>query len=56
MPTGRLRIDRRRNRGNAGLYSHGDFDLAGFCVGVVDRDKIIDGRKAKAGIDHWVSF
>ena len=32
-----------------GLYGHGDFDLAGFCVGVVDREKIIDGKKAKAG-------
>lgn len=32
-----------------GLYGHGDFDLAGFCVGVVDRKKIIDGKKAKAG-------
>jgi phosphoribosylformylglycinamidine cyclo-ligase len=32
-----------------GLYSHGDFDIAGFCVGVVDREKVIDGKKAKAG-------
>ena len=32
-----------------GLYSHGDFDIAGFCVGVVDRDKVIDGKKARAG-------
>ena len=32
-----------------GLYGHGDFDLAGFCVGIVDRKKIIDGKKAKAG-------
>ena len=32
-----------------GLYSHGDFDIAGFCVGVVDRDKVIDGKKAQAG-------
>ncbi len=32
-----------------GLYARGDFDIAGFCVGVVDKDKIIDGKKAKAG-------
>ena len=32
-----------------GLYTHGDFDLAGFCVGVVDREKIIDGKKAGEG-------
>ena len=28
-----------------GVYKAGDFDLAGFCVGVVDYDNIIDGRK-----------
>ncbi len=27
-----------------GLYQSGDFDLAGFCVGVVDYDQIIDGK------------
>lgn len=32
-----------------GVYVNGDFDLAGFCVGVVDEDKIIDGRRAGAG-------
>lgn len=32
-----------------GLYGPKHFDLAGFCVGVVDRSKIIDGSKAKAG-------
>ncbi len=32
-----------------GVYTHGDFDLAGFCVGVVDRHKIIDGKLTKAG-------
>jgi phosphoribosylformylglycinamidine cyclo-ligase len=32
-----------------GMYHGGDYDLAGFCVGVVDRDEIIDGSKVKAG-------
>jgi len=27
-----------------GLYKSGDFDLAGFCVGVVDFNNIIDGK------------
>ena len=26
-----------------GMYSGDDYDLAGFCVGVVERDEIIDG-------------
>ena len=32
-----------------GFYKDGEYDLAGFAVGVVDRDKIITGRDAKAG-------
>ena len=31
------------------MYSKGEYDLAGFCVGVVEREKIIDGHKVSAG-------
>ncbi len=31
------------------VYAPGDFDLAGFIVGVVERDRIIDGSKVAAG-------
>ncbi len=27
-----------------GLYQNGEFDLAGFCVGVVEREALIDGK------------
>lgn len=32
-----------------GFYKKGEYDLAGFCVGVVEKRKIIDGSKLKAG-------
>lgn len=32
-----------------GMYQEGDFDLAGFCVGIVEKDRIIDGSKVKPG-------
>jgi len=32
-----------------GLYSKGKFDLAGFCVGLVEREKIIDGSRCEKG-------
>lgn len=32
-----------------GMYAQGDYDLAGFVVGVVDKTKIIDGRDIEAG-------
>ena len=31
------------------MYAKGKYDLAGFCVGIVDRKKIIDGRLCQAG-------
>ena len=32
-----------------GMYKKGDYDLAGFSVGIVDRKKIIDGSKTRSG-------
>jgi phosphoribosylformylglycinamidine cyclo-ligase len=32
-----------------GMYHGPDYDLAGFCVGVVEKDAIIDGTKTRAG-------
>jgi len=32
-----------------GMYKHEDYDLAGFCVGIVEKDKLIDGQSVQAG-------
>ncbi len=32
-----------------GMYAKDKFDLAGFCVGMVSREKIIDGRQCRSG-------
>jgi phosphoribosylformylglycinamidine cyclo-ligase len=32
-----------------GMYPDGEYDLAGFCVGVVEKDGVIDGRDIAAG-------
>lgn len=32
-----------------GMYRSGDYDVAGFCVGVVEREKIIDGASVQQG-------
>jgi len=32
-----------------GMYPEGEYDLAGFCVGVVEKDRIIDGRGIAPG-------
>src|SRR5205814_1907269 len=31
------------------FYQPGDYDLAGFCVGVVERENVIDGRAIQVG-------
>jgi len=32
-----------------GMYAGDDYDLAGFCVGLVEKDRIIDGAQTRAG-------
>lgn len=36
-----------------GMYAAGDYDVAGFCVGVVEKDKLITGEKVRAGDKVW---
>jgi len=32
-----------------GFYKEGDYDIAGFCVGIVEKENLIDGSKVKEG-------
>jgi phosphoribosylformylglycinamidine cyclo-ligase len=32
-----------------GMYAAGDYDLAGFCVGVAEKDDILDGSRVRPG-------
>jgi phosphoribosylformylglycinamidine cyclo-ligase len=32
-----------------GFYARGEYDLAGFCVGVVEKSRILDGSRVKTG-------
>lgn len=38
-----------------GMYQDKDYDLAGFCVGIVEKSKLIDGSKVKNG-DHIIAL
>ena len=38
-----------------GFYARGEYDLAGFCVGVVERNRIITGKAIKPG-DALIGF
>lgn len=32
-----------------GMYADGEYDLAGFCVGIVEKDRVLDGSKVQVG-------
>ena len=32
-----------------GFYADGEYDLSGFCVGIVDNDRIVDGSRIRKG-------
>jgi Phosphoribosylaminoimidazole (AIR) synthetase len=37
------------------MYQGEEYDLAGFCVGIADKDKVIDGSKVANG-DHIIAL
>ena len=46
LPAGRLRADRWRDGRAPGAMDPDDFDLVGFAVGVVERDRLITGEQS----------
>ena len=41
--------DRRETAEMPGMYSEGEYDIAGFTVGIVDKSKMINGSNIAAG-------
>jgi phosphoribosylformylglycinamidine cyclo-ligase len=39
-----------------GMYEGSDYDLAGFCVGVVEKDAIIDGSSSATPVSIGISW
>jgi len=33
-----------------GMYKEDEYDLAGFCVGIVDKDKMVNGANIREAI------
>jgi phosphoribosylformylglycinamidine cyclo-ligase len=38
-----------------GMYAGEDYDLAGFCVGIAEKEDVIDGTKVTNG-DHIIAL
>jgi len=39
-----------------GFYPKGEYDLAGFIVGIVEKSKIITGEKLRPATSDWPAF
>src|SRR5688572_23178917 len=43
------KLERKVAAEMAGMYPEGEYDLAGFCVGVVEKERILDGKSIAPG-------